>query len=86
MSHARAPFAFIASLVAVLLAAPPCAHAESPYPVRPIHIIVPYPAGGIVDIVARAVASTVLPSLRGEKGGPTSPRPACGERSAQSAG
>ncbi|MEO6839975.1 MAG: tripartite tricarboxylate transporter substrate-binding protein [Bradyrhizobium sp.] len=31
------------------------ARAESPYPNRPIHIVVPYPAGGIVDIVARAV-------------------------------
>ena len=30
------------------------ARAESDYPNRPIHIVVPYPAGGIVDIVARA--------------------------------
>jgi tripartite-type tricarboxylate transporter receptor subunit TctC len=59
MSHARAPFALIASLTAVLLAALPCAQAESPYPVRPIHIIVPYPAGGIVDIVARAVIEQI---------------------------
>ena len=35
------------------------AQAESPYPVRAIHIIVPYPAGGIVDIVARAVTEQV---------------------------
>ena len=31
------------------------AQAQSNYPNRPIRIIVPYPAGGIVDIVARAV-------------------------------
>ena len=35
------------------------ASAESPYPNRPIHIVVPYPAGGIVDIVARAVTEQV---------------------------
>jgi tripartite-type tricarboxylate transporter receptor subunit TctC len=35
------------------------AKAESPYPVRAIHIIVPYPAGGIVDIVARAVTEQI---------------------------
>jgi tripartite-type tricarboxylate transporter receptor subunit TctC len=59
MSQARAPFAFIAGLAAVLLGAPPLAQAESPYPNRPIHIIVPYPAGGIVDIVARAVTEQI---------------------------
>ena len=35
------------------------AQAQSNYPNRPIHIIVPYPAGGIVDIVARAVTEQV---------------------------
>jgi tripartite-type tricarboxylate transporter receptor subunit TctC len=35
------------------------ARAESPYPNRPIHIVVPYPAGGIVDIIARAVTEQV---------------------------
>ncbi len=35
------------------------AQAESSYPSRPIHIVVPYPAGGIVDIVARAVTEQV---------------------------
>ncbi len=35
------------------------AHAQEDFPNRPIHVIVPYPAGGIVDIVARAVAEQV---------------------------
>lgn len=35
------------------------ARAQSDYPSRPIHIVVPYPAGGIVDIVARAVTEQV---------------------------
>ena len=32
---------------------------ESDYPNRAIHVVVPYPAGGIVDIVARAVTEQV---------------------------
>src|SRR5882757_6092716 len=35
------------------------AQAQSNYPNRPIRIIVPYPAGGIVDIVARTVTEQV---------------------------
>jgi tripartite-type tricarboxylate transporter receptor subunit TctC len=35
------------------------AQAQSNYPSRAIHIVVPYPAGGIVDIVARAVTEQV---------------------------
>ena len=37
----------------------PSAQAQSDYPNRPIHIVVPYPAGGIVDIIARAVTEQV---------------------------
>src|SRR6202140_2380157 len=40
------------------------AQAQSNYPSRPIHIIVPYPAGGIVDIVARAVTEQVGRDLK----------------------
>jgi tripartite-type tricarboxylate transporter receptor subunit TctC len=35
------------------------AQAQSNYPNRAIHIVVPYPAGGIVDIIARAVTEQV---------------------------
>jgi tripartite-type tricarboxylate transporter receptor subunit TctC len=48
-----------ASVVALVSLNAPAARAESDYPNRPIHIIVPYPAGGIVDIVARAVTQQV---------------------------
>src|SRR3981189_4000501 len=35
------------------------AQAQSSYPNRAIHIVVPYPAGGIVAIIARAVTEQV---------------------------
>ncbi|QOZ35745.1 tripartite tricarboxylate transporter substrate binding protein [Bradyrhizobium sp. CCBAU 53421] len=51
----------IALLAAMITAASGSigARAQDNYPSRPIHIIVPYPAGGIVDIVARAVTEQV---------------------------
>jgi tripartite-type tricarboxylate transporter receptor subunit TctC len=52
-------FGLAASVAAVLPGIDFGAQAQSNYPVRPIHIIVPYPAGGIVDIVARAVTEQV---------------------------
>jgi tripartite-type tricarboxylate transporter receptor subunit TctC len=46
------------ALGAVMLLAN-AAQAQNNYPNRPIRIIVPYPAGGIVDMVARAVTEQV---------------------------
>jgi len=43
-----------AFIVAAALAAAP-AHAQTDFPNRRIHMVVPYPAGGIVDIVTRIV-------------------------------
>jgi tripartite-type tricarboxylate transporter receptor subunit TctC len=48
-----------ASVVALVSLNAPAARAEIDYPSRPIRIIVPYPAGGIVDIVARAVTQQI---------------------------
>ena len=58
MSGLRA-LGLAASAAAMLLGSGPCAQAQSNYPNRPIHIVVPYPAGGIVDIVARAVTEQI---------------------------
>src|SRR6185437_1580357 len=44
-----------AALCVMTTAAP----AATSFPDRPIHLIVPYPAGGIVDIVARTVADQI---------------------------
>ena len=42
-----------------LLAATTTACGQAAYPTRPIRVIVPYPAGGIVDIVARVITDTI---------------------------
>jgi tripartite-type tricarboxylate transporter receptor subunit TctC len=44
---------------AALLAAAP-AWGQARYPARPIHLIVPYPAGGTTDIQARVIAQKML--------------------------
>jgi len=54
------PHLIAAIVVALsLLLAVPNADAQSDYPNRRIHIVLPYPAGGIVDIVTRIVAEKV---------------------------
>jgi tripartite-type tricarboxylate transporter receptor subunit TctC len=52
-------FGFAAGIVATMLAGAAWAQATDNYPNRPLRIIVPYPAGGIVDLVARAVTEQV---------------------------
>jgi tripartite-type tricarboxylate transporter receptor subunit TctC len=54
----------IGCLIAGLLLFAANASAESAYPARPIRVIVPYPAGGIVDIVARSVTDTVAKNFK----------------------
>jgi tripartite-type tricarboxylate transporter receptor subunit TctC len=52
-------FGFAAGITAMLLGGTAFAYAQSNYPSRTIRIIVPYPAGGIVDIIARTVTEQV---------------------------
>jgi tripartite-type tricarboxylate transporter receptor subunit TctC len=56
MRGIKAGLCFVAATATLLGGA---AQAQENYPNRPIHIIVPYPAGGIVDIVARNVTEQV---------------------------
>ena len=42
-------------VVAVLALAPLGAQAQATFPSKPVRVIVPYPAGGIVDVVARVI-------------------------------
>ena len=52
-----------ASLAGAALLAPITATAQ-PYPSRPIKIVVPYAAGGAVDIVARSIAQPLAEALK----------------------
>jgi tripartite-type tricarboxylate transporter receptor subunit TctC len=48
--------AFFAAALALMLAAPALAQSAGKYPERQIRIIVPYPAGGSVDVLGRVLA------------------------------
>jgi tripartite-type tricarboxylate transporter receptor subunit TctC len=54
-STRRFPAAALSFVIAALVVAVESAHAQTDFPVRRIHVVVPYPAGGISDIVTRIV-------------------------------
>jgi len=47
------------ALATALLAAPAIARAQGAFPARPVRIVVPYPPGGGVDVMARALADAL---------------------------
>ncbi len=49
-----------AGLLGLFLAAP---HASAQYPARPVRVVVPFPPGGGVDIVARAIGEKLSPRI-----------------------
>jgi len=62
MSTTRTSFAGLAALAVALVGAPN-ASAASDWPTRPIHIIVPYAAGGATDLTIRTLAPVVSAEL-----------------------
>jgi tripartite-type tricarboxylate transporter receptor subunit TctC len=50
-------------ITALLLFAAGLAHAQAPFPSKPITMIVPFPPGGLADIVARPVAEAMSREL-----------------------
>ena len=54
-------FKGLAAVLAVLCSSAVLAQAS--WPVRPIHLIVPFPAGGQLDVVSRLIADRIAPAL-----------------------
>jgi tripartite-type tricarboxylate transporter receptor subunit TctC len=54
----------LAASIAMLIGGSAAVHAQDNWPSRPIRVIVPYPAGGIVDMVARGVMEQVGRDLK----------------------
>src|SRR5215510_5238128 len=52
--------AYLATALGILLAAPACPQA---WPTKPVRWIVPFPAGGGVDLTARTLANRIGPRL-----------------------
>lgn len=48
---------------AVLLAAFTCAAQAQGFPSKPIRVVVPYPAGGVVDVIARSVGERMAQTI-----------------------
>jgi tripartite-type tricarboxylate transporter receptor subunit TctC len=61
LSSRRALLRALAASGALALA--PRARSQSPYPARPVRLIVPYPPGALTDVLARAIAERVAPGL-----------------------
>ncbi|HEY2256422.1 MAG TPA: tripartite tricarboxylate transporter substrate binding protein [Variovorax sp.] len=55
----RSRFYWASAMALVITAIAPVAHAEDPYPNRPIKMVAPYEPGGGVDIMARMVAQNL---------------------------
>ena len=55
-------FAAATPLALLALTLAPALHAQS-YPAKPVHVIVPYPAGGVVDALVRSLGQPLAESL-----------------------
>jgi len=54
---------FLLRALALALCLASAAAGAQPYPIRPVHLIVPFPAGGTADQVARVIAEPLAASL-----------------------
>jgi tripartite-type tricarboxylate transporter receptor subunit TctC len=54
----------VALAIALVTLAPGFAHAQEPYPSRPVAMIVPFPPGGVADLTARAIQPSLDRALK----------------------
>jgi len=62
----KAPLIGLAAAFASMLAATGCPVHARDYPTKPVKIVVPFPAGGAVDVIARIIAQGLSESLDGK--------------------
>jgi tripartite-type tricarboxylate transporter receptor subunit TctC len=55
--------AVLLGIVSLMLAAPSVLEAQPAWPAKPITAVVPYPVGGIIDVVTRIVTGKIAPVL-----------------------
>ena len=65
MSRGRLSHLFVSTLLSLyVLVAPWVSHAQTPWPQRPIRVLIPFPPGGPTDIVMRAAADGMQAALK----------------------
>ena len=62
-AHRRRLIGWSALAAACAAVRPLAAHAQDAWPSRPVRLVVPYPAGGVVDLIGRVVAERMAASL-----------------------
>ena len=63
MKHRNAG-SFVCALAALAMCAASVAIAQSSYPDRPVHLVVPYPPGALTDLLARTIGERLGASLK----------------------
>jgi tripartite-type tricarboxylate transporter receptor subunit TctC len=53
-----------AALLLGWAAAVPVAHAQAPYPSQPIKLVVPFPAGSLIDVLGRSIGESLTGTLK----------------------
>ncbi len=59
----KSPFVIASIVVSLLVLGPSVSRAQTNYPVKPVRLVVPFPAGGSIDMVGRLLAPKLSASL-----------------------